>query len=229
MSGLFIVFDGTDGSGKTTMVERAVAYLRNKGLIVVQTKDPGGSQVGAGIRRLMFKEFKTQDMKPGVVDLLFLTSHLQNWLEVVQPALQAEATVISDRWYTSAFAYMSQREVPPPIRTVYDQMHGDPPDLQIILYGDPQKLTERARARTTESHQTKKAWNDPRVLLLVQDNYFTQCLNSPNFYPICVDNKSVDAVWEEVKDAIDLAFARRRLMAKVNAVQEMRNKYALAS
>ncbi len=228
MSGLFVVFEGPDGCGKTTMVEKAVNYLRSKNFTVVQTKDPGGTAWGTGIRELMFGDLKLQDLTPGGVDLLFLTSHMQNWKTRVEPALIRGDFVVSDRWFESAIAYMSQREVSPGIRSVYRSEHGNEPDVLILLYGDPVKLTARARARTDQPNQAKKPWNDPEVLLKVQNEYFAECRHEEGFSPICVDDKSIDQVWEEVQDVLELAIARRRHKTRKEAVQENINKYALA-
>ncbi len=229
MTGLFIVFEGCDGSGKTAMVEKAVEYVKNKTLTVVHTKDPGGTPWGSGIRGLMFGgDLKLQDLTPGGVDLLFLTSHLQNWKTCVEPALARGDVVISDRWYHSEVAYMSQRDVPSGIQAVYRTEHGGTPDLTIFLFGDPRVLLGRAKARTTETHQDRKTWSDSNVLTMVQRQYFLEFLDEPGFSPICVDDKTIDQVWEEVKDTLDGALSAHRTRQRKAAIQGKMNKYALA-
>jgi dTMP kinase len=201
---MFIVFEGIDGTGKGTQVERAVEYLRKMlgDDMVVQSKDPGGTKLGAAIRRIIYEEVPTHELASGVVDLLFLASHIQNWQMVVKPALDAGKFVVSDRWWYSQAAYMTKRIVPTPIANAYMQAHGKDADLLIFFHGNPHTFVDRARARETETHQSAKAWNDLGVLANIQREYFIQFSYLPEWFPINVDDKSQDQVWDEVRYAI---------------------------
>ncbi len=170
-----IVFEGIDGTGKGTQIARAIEYLQGLGREVIQTKDPGGTKLGACIRRVMYEEVTTHEMMPGVVP------------EPERRLLSEQAT------------YMTQRYVPPPIAEAYMNGHGRPADAMIFLFGDPFKMVERARARETETHQTAKAWNDPYILKKIQDEYVKQFSHLPEFFPVNVDGKSPDQVWESVR------------------------------
>lgn len=196
-----IVFEGIDGTGKGTIISKAVSHL--KAIygedLVVQTKDPGGTKLGMAIRRVMYEEVPTTEMTPGVVDLLFLASHLQNWQTVVKPALDAGKIVVSDRWWYSQAAYMTQRSVPEKIAETYMACHGERAGLLIFLYGDAQIMLNRARSRETETHQSAKAWNDVEKLNKIQQEYATQFAKCPEWYPVCVDGKDVEQVWVEVE------------------------------
>ena len=202
---MLIVFEGIDGTGKGVQLKRTIEYLKN--MLgedkVVQSKDPGGTKLGTAIRRVMYEEVPTIEMTPGVVDLLFLASHLQNWQTVVWPALVAGKVVVSDRWWYSQAAYMTQRYVPTPIADAYMQCHGTSADLLLFLHGDTVTMVNRARNRETETHQSSKAWNDHDMLRKIQDQYTEQFSDSPEWWPICVDDKDPDQVWHDVKHAID--------------------------
>lgn len=195
-----IVFEGIDGTGKGSQIKRAVEYLRNMvSPELVQTKDPGGTKLGACIREIMYEKVTTHELMPGVVDLLFFASHLQNWLQVVLPALTEGKLVVTDRWWYSQAAYMTQRFVPFPIAKAYMDGHGRSADLLIFLHGDAHTMVERARAREDETHQTAKAWNDAFILNKIQDEYIRQFSQLPEWVAICVDGKSLDDVWTEVR------------------------------
>jgi dTMP kinase len=207
---MFIVFEGIDGTGKGTQITRAIEYLENLlgKDVVVQSKDPGGTKLGLALRRVMYEEVPTTEMMPGVVDLIFLASHLQNWQTVVKPALDAGKVVVSDRWWYSQAAYMTQRQVPEPIANAYMQAHGRNCDLLIFLYGSAEVVLGRARARESETHQSAKAWNDQQILEKIQNAYVDQFAGNPEWHPINIDGKTPDQIWSQVEQAIYYALAR---------------------
>lgn len=208
MSGIFIVFEGIDGCGKTTQVNRALLYLRLKfGLDAVKaTKDLGGSLLGEELRKIMYEKVPPKDMAPGVLDLIFLAGHVQNWKTLVEPWLAEDKIVVSDRWWPSQFAYGPERGWDERVAELYEEMRGPWPDLCIFLYGDPHALLARANARpNAEVHQRRKAWNDPEKQMRVGQRYFDLYGHKPGWSPICVDGKSEEQVWIEVQHYLDFA------------------------
>lgn len=206
------MFEGIDGTGKGTMAALAAAYLREKlgNLAVVETKEPGGTPFGLRVRELIFtKRASDSDpvpmgqLTPGVVDLMFLASHIQNWKTVVEPALNDGKIVVSDRWWYSQFAFMTQRFVPRPVISAYVNARGGNADLLFFLYGDPKTVVDRARARTVETHQTAKIWNDYTQQTAIQQAYFQQFSPLPEWFPVNIDGKDVDATWEIVRRKLD--------------------------
>jgi dTMP kinase len=209
---VFIVFEGIDGSSKTTQVNRTVAYLRSKfGIDQVETtKDLGGSLLGEKLREIMYKVVPPKDMAPGVLDLMFLTGHVQNWKTLVEPWLALGKIVISDRWFPSQFAYGPERGWDERVAKLYSEMKGDWPDLTIFLYGDPHILLGRANARANAGvHQHRKAWNDAEKQVKVGQKYFDLYGKMKGWFPICVDGKSEDQVWTEVQAIVDFATRER--------------------
>lgn len=202
---MFIVFEGIDGTGKGTTIDLVSSYLKKKlgAGMVVNSKDPGGTPLGLAVRRLIYEDVPMNQMAPGVIDLLFLASHIQNWQTVVKPALDAGRCVISDRWWYSQEAYMTQRVVPEPVAKAYADCHGDRADLLIFLHGDPQKMVDRARARESETHQSAKTWNDAKMLETIQGEYFKKFSKLEEFCPICVDDLSPEEVYQKVKTQVD--------------------------
>lgn len=204
--GQLVVFCGSDGSGKSSQIDLLVPWLEAKlgRDSVIRTKDPGGTKLGMAIRRVMFEEVPTTEMAPGVVDLLFLATHIQNWETVVKPALAAKKVVVSDRWWNCQMAYATQRYVPPSIASVYNSSHGQSADLLVFLHGDVKVMTDRARSRETETHQSTKTWNSYDKLSRIQDAYFRLFDKDPNWCPICVDLLSKEQVQEKVRVAVGI-------------------------
>jgi dTMP kinase len=110
LRGKFIVLDGPDGSGKTTVQAGAAAQLREAGLAVTLCKDPGGTAVGDRIRSVLLDHDLTQ-MSVQCETLLFMASRAQLVREVVRPALKDGRVVLCDRFVSSTCAYQARYAV----------------------------------------------------------------------------------------------------------------------
>jgi len=104
MKGLFITFEGLDGSGKTTQIELLSDFLRQKGLDVIVTREPGGTGIGDKIRDILLnKDYSSMDYKTET--LLFLASRAELVSKVITPALREGKVVICDRFFDSTVVY----------------------------------------------------------------------------------------------------------------------------
>jgi dTMP kinase len=102
--GRFITFEGLDGSGKSTQMRLAVEWLRDRGVDVVATHEPGGTPLGGAVREI-FLDSRWGQMD-GVVELLLVSaSRRQHVIEVIEPALARGAWVLCDRFVDSSWAY----------------------------------------------------------------------------------------------------------------------------
>lgn len=104
VKGLFIAFEGIDGSGKSLMLAKAADYLRERGRDVVCTREPGGTPLGLSLRRILL------DSPPGAVGeraeaLLYAADRALHVEQVIRPALAAGQVVLSDRYVDSSLAY----------------------------------------------------------------------------------------------------------------------------
>ncbi|MFN3285716.1 MAG: dTMP kinase [bacterium] len=104
MRGLYIALEGPEGSGKTTQLRRLAARLRQMGLEVVEVREPGGTALGEQVRSLLADPANVA-MTPEAETLLFAAARAQLVREVVRPALDRGAVVLSDRCVYASVAY----------------------------------------------------------------------------------------------------------------------------
>ncbi len=102
--GLFISFEGTEGSGKTTQMLLLVDRLRGMGYDVVENQEPGATRIGKQIRRILLDPAH-EEMVPMTELLLMFASRAQAAAEIIQPALARGSIVVSDRFTDSSLAY----------------------------------------------------------------------------------------------------------------------------
>ena len=104
MESLFVSFEGTEGSGKSTQLHLLAARLRQAGYTVTENQEPGGTQIGKQIRRVLLDPANTR-MAPLTELLLMFASRTQAATEVIRPALARGEIVLSDRFTDSSLAY----------------------------------------------------------------------------------------------------------------------------
>jgi len=97
----FITFEGMDGAGKSTHLAWFADQLRQRGLDVVVTREPGGTPLGEQLREMLLN----QPMSMGTEALLMFASRMEHIDQVIKPALRAGKWVISDRFSDASFAY----------------------------------------------------------------------------------------------------------------------------
>ncbi len=102
MAGLFLVFEGIEGSGKSLQLKFMARHLRERGVKPVVTREPGGTPLGQGIRRLLLDD---GDPSPLAELFLYLADRAQHVERVIRPALGDGRIVLSDRFYPSTLAY----------------------------------------------------------------------------------------------------------------------------
>ncbi len=101
---MFITFEGPDGSGKSTQLRMLAAALREEGVDVVTTREPGGTEIGDQIRAVIMN-MKNKAMDPRTELLLFNASRAQLVEELIRPSLAAGKVILCDRYADSTMAY----------------------------------------------------------------------------------------------------------------------------
>ena len=104
----FIVFEGLDGSGKSTLMKGLSDYLTKKGIPVTRTREPGGTPIGEKVRRILLDNSKPEDTpSPWTELLLYEACRRQNVEQVIKPALQKKNWVLCDRYWASTSAFQA--------------------------------------------------------------------------------------------------------------------------
>jgi dTMP kinase len=149
-TGLFISFEGIDGSGKSTQARLLADHLRELGHDVVLTREPGGSPGAEEIRALVLQG--DPDRWSARTEILLFTAARRDHLErTIQPALDAGKIVICDRFADSTRMYQGLSRGD--LRGIVDELHrlmiGVEPDLTVLIDMDPTQGLSRALARQT--------------------------------------------------------------------------------
>lgn len=147
--GLFITFEGLDGSGKTTQIKRLAAWMQKRGLTPVVTRQPGGTATGDRIRELLL-DSRSQGLASMTEMALMFADRAQAIAEVIEPALEAGKTVLCDRFTDSTEAYQGGGRALG--SSLVLEMHrlicGDlQPDLTLLLLPSLESSLQRARRR----------------------------------------------------------------------------------
>jgi dTMP kinase len=155
MPGLFITFEGGEGSGKTTQLNALLAHLLSAGRDAVETRDPGGTSIGKQIRAVLLDP-ACGGMTPVVELLLYEASRAQVVHERIRPALAADRIVLCDRFTDSTVAYQGYGRGLD--LTLIERLNtlateGLRPDLTLLLDLDPAVGLLRAARRMTEPHE----------------------------------------------------------------------------
>ena len=139
--GIFIVFEGGDGVGKSTQARRLAKWLQEQGYPTVLTFEPGGTQIGRTLRQLVLDP-ASGDVAPIAEALAYAADKAQHVYEVIEPALQRGEIVISDRYVDSMLAYQGAGRVLDVADVAFVARwatQGLRPDLTVLLDLDPDR------------------------------------------------------------------------------------------
>jgi dTMP kinase len=147
-TGVFLSFEGIDGSGKSTQARRLAAALRERGHSVTLTREPGGSAGAEEIRRLVL-EGDPDRWSPETEVLLFTAARRDHLEKTIRPALARGDIVITDRFADSTRIYqgITRGDLAAVVDRLHDLMIGVEPDLTLLIDIDPDLGLSRAIAR----------------------------------------------------------------------------------
>ena len=160
--GKFITFEGLDGTGKSTQIEKLARALRARGLSVVVTREPGGTETGEKIRDVILHS-GTTGLAPMAEMALMFASRAQHIREVIEPALANGKIVLCDRFTDSTEAYqgagrkLGSESVLELHRILCDDLQ---PILTILMDSDVARSVERARRRNQRSAKNGRHHKD---------------------------------------------------------------------
>jgi dTMP kinase len=205
-SGLFITFEGMDGSGKTTQMHRLAARLRALGRTVLETAEPGGPPVAIQIRRILL-DSANQSLSPTTEVLLYFASRAQNVDEWILPALARGEIVLSDRFTDSSLVYQGTgRNLGAETVAALERIacRGLKPRLTLLVDVDAAASLARARARNAAAPHCETRLDDESMEFhqRVWEAYHELVRNEPERVKIVDGRADFDtierAVWEIV-------------------------------
>jgi len=147
--GKFITFEGLDGCGKSTQLEKLAAVLRAQGIDVLTTREPGGTEIGERIRAVLL-DSRTNGLDPMAEMALMFASRAQQIAQVIVPALDEGRWVLCDRFTDSTEAYQGGgRQLGSDAVLQLHQVlcRGFWPDLTILMDSEVEHSVKRARRR----------------------------------------------------------------------------------
>jgi len=155
--GKFITFEGLDGSGKSTQIEKLARALRGRGLAVTVTREPGGTATGEKIREVLLHS-TTAGLTPLAEMALMFASRAQHIHEIILPALAEGRVVLCDRFTDSTEAYQGagRKLGTKPVLELHEILCGGlQPDLTVLLDNEVSFSVERARRRNRKHKSTR--------------------------------------------------------------------------
>src|SRR5271170_5566250 len=163
--GLFITFEGPEGSGKSTQLRMLASRLREHGCEVLETAEPGGTPIGMQIRRVLL-DAKNQEMFPTTELLLMFACRAQNVDQWILPALAQGQIVLSDRFTDSTLVYQGvARGLGAEVVYEVDRIacRGLAPDLTLAIDIDTETGLARARTRNRNTQDVETRLDEQAV------------------------------------------------------------------
>ena len=208
MPGLFISFEGGEGSGKTTQLKALLAHLRSACRDVIETRDPGGTPIGKQIRGLLLDR-QNAGMAPAAELLLYEASRAQVIHEVIRPALSQGRIVLCDRFTDSTVAYqgvlLSEIMGKENAFSFLDEMWEFflRPDATILFVSDPVKAIHRVGTRGPRT-----SYERMEFLALVQEAFVAMEAKEPDRFVRVYADVPLETLIKEVETKVKHALTK---------------------
>lgn len=198
---MFITFEGTEGSGKTSQISLLEKFLRQQNYPVISTREPGGTPIGDQIRNIL-ADLKNTSMRPRTEILLFQASRAQHVDEVILPYLDQGYVVLCDRFADSTLAYQGygyQHDLDQLQRIIEFATGGLKPDLTILLDVD----VEIGLKRRSQGGE----WNRLDAMQLdfhqrVCEGYHNLVESDPDRWVVIDANQDLRIIHNEVRQVV---------------------------
>lgn len=203
LAGRFIVFDGPDGSGKSTQFARFAALCREHDVTVCEVREPGGTAIGEQIRAVLLDPANV-DMSLRCEMLLYMASRAQLVEQVIRPALQRRELVLADRFISSTLAYqgtaggMSREEIMAVGRIAVGECW---PDLTVLF--DVDEHVAATRLNPLLDRMEQKGVDFHRR---VRQGYLDQARTEPDKHMVIDASKDADNVFATLTAALAKRF-----------------------
>lgn len=200
MNGIFITFEGTDASGKTTQIRLLRQYLEERGISPVVTREPGGTPIGEKIRGILLDR-ENSGMLSVTEALLYAASRAQLTGQVIRPALERGEIVISDRFTDSSIAYQGYgRNLGDMVRRINEPATGGlKPDLTVFLRTDPAEMRKRRDASQEDRMESQR----PEFHREVLRGYLELAEEEPERFFVVDGEKTVEEIAEKIRGRVE--------------------------
>jgi dTMP kinase len=199
--GVFITFEGMDGCGKTTQMRRLAKRLRKNGRTVLETAEPGGTEIGSQIRKILL-DSANHALSPTAELLLYFASRAQNVDQSILPALSEGAVVLSDRFTDSSLVYQGcGRGLGADTVLALDQIacRGLKPDMTLLIDIDLATSLARAEARNLRGNRTDRMEEQEAAFYeKVRDAYLALAVQEPDRFHIIDGRDKQDSVAAQI-------------------------------
>jgi dTMP kinase len=205
--GVFITFEGPEGSGKSTQLRMLAERLRAEGREVFESAEPGGTPIGMQIRRVLL-DAKNQEMFPTTELLLMFACRAQNVDQWILPALGEGRIVLSDRFTDSTLVYQGiARGLGAEIVYEVDRIacRGLVPDLTLVIDVDVETGLKRAHARNRRAAEVETRIDEQEIGFhrKVRDAYHQLAADEPTRVKLIDGAEDQSAVASEVWEAVN--------------------------
>ena len=203
MPGYFISFEGTEGCGKSTHIRKLAERLQNDGHTVCVVREPGGSESGEHIRRLL--KHGPENLTPEAELLLMNASRAQLVREIIRPALAAGEVVLCDRFFDSTTIYQGAGRGldAAHVQAVIDFAVGETrPDLTLLLQ-IPLEISEKRRAKRSGSDRFESA--DREFFKRIEAGYTALAEAEPDRIQVIDASRPLEIVQADILIAVSAA------------------------
>jgi dTMP kinase len=198
MRGKFITLEGMDGAGKSTHIPDIIKLLESKGVEVISTREPGGTELGEQLRALLLNEA----MHPETETLLMFAARREHIAKVIEPALARGTWVLSDRFTDATYAYQSGGRGVSATKVIELEswvQAGLQPDLTLLFDVPVSVSVERlASARAPDKFERESS----EFFTKIRNAYLDRATNNPSRFRIVNSNQALEDVKLEVKKII---------------------------
>jgi dTMP kinase len=202
--GMFITFEGSEGTGKTTQIQRLTSKLEELGRNVTVSREPGGTALGEEIRHLLKHAASGKNMVPRTELLLFAASRAQHVDELIQPNLQLGNIVICDRFHDSTTVYQGiARAIDGAIVESINliAIASTLPDITILIDLDPEEGFRRIESRNTEPPDRMEQ-EHMDFYKAVRQGYLHLAKNNSDRFLVIDGHQTIEAVEQAIWDGI---------------------------
>lgn len=201
MTGLFITFEGGDGSGKTTQINLLAGWLESEGHTVVITREPGGTDLGTELRNIILH--REGFIAPRAEALLYAADRSHHIHTLVRPALQRGEIVVQDRYLDSSVAYQGAGRVldPTEVRNISVWATENlMPDLTVVLDVPASVAKERQAAGERQYDRLEAEAEDFHTR--VRESYLALAAEEPHRFLVIDGESSIEEIHQAIVDKV---------------------------